>query len=196
MKNLQNLVKKHAKNFALIGGERKELEGIFYKNDGSIFVTNGFILLHVKGVHSLKESVVKHYNTGKIIRTDYPNLEMLLRVIPKSEVTLNIDHLNKHLGLLKAATDLIDEVVTIKDDLSFEISNVFSERFHLTLKGNKTSDFNPIRLNARYLYYCLQVFKDLRVDKVFIRISGSVSPVLITNKDETVQTIIAPVRRY
>lgn len=192
---LLQVVKKHAKNFVLIGDDRhKVLEGIFYKNDGSIYITNKHILLHVKNVHDYKDSIILHYSTNKPIKGNYPKVDQLFNWNFKHEITLNLKKIAPYLETLKVS-NLIGDIGILKDDLVFEVTGQMGESYILTLDG-KSDGFSPVLLQSMYLYYCLKFFNDLNVDSVRVELSGSYTPLLFSNFDKSVQILISPVRRY
>ncbi|OIJ17080.1 hypothetical protein BKP37_00635 [Anaerobacillus alkalilacustris] len=190
------LVTKHARNFVLTEGGRKELEGIYYDEDGSIGVTDSHVLLYIPKAHNLKEAVIRHHKTGKKIVGKYPNLKYLINLNYSSEIELDMNHLARHIKSLEAAYATIGQIGTLHNDLTYKVLGTPHQSYILTLKGKISSDFNPISLNVFNLYKCLLVFKDLKVDKVYFRLAGSMSPMLITDPDERVKTLISPVRRY
>lgn len=192
---MEDLIKKHAKNFALFGGEREVLEGIHYREDGSVVITDGTALLHVKNCHGYKEPITKHYNTGKTINEDYPNLSSVLNKWYPNHFTLKLPEIVRHLEALKVSV-LISNVGVLKDDLTFKVVDVIHQSYVLTLKGEISDNFKPVLLKVINLYKCLSVFKDLKVDIVRVRLGDPLSPVSFSNEAETVEVLISPVRRH
>lgn len=189
------VIKKHAKDFTLNNSERKVLQGIFYKEDGSVVMTNSHILLYAKNVHNLKEPVVKHYKTGKVIKEKYPNIDSFLKTYPSSGFTLNMKNVAPSLGALKVSNHL-NEVGVLKDDLTFKVVDVIGQNFTLTIDGISNGEFNPIHLKVMNLYKCLSIFKDLKINSVQVRIRGSLSSVSFTDEAERILVIISPVWRH
>lgn len=193
---MKDLVEKHARNFVQLDGAKKELEGIYYDEDGSIGVTDSHTLLYISNAHNINRSIIRHYKTGKEIIGKYPNLKYLVNMSYSSEIELDMNHLAKHMKSLEVASVAIGRIGTLHSDLTFTVLGIPHQKYILSLKGKISSEFNPISLNVFNLYKSLLVFKDLRVDKVFVRMSGSFSPLLITDPEERVKILISPVRGY
>ena len=193
--DLQEIIKKHAKHFVDSSGGRKALEGISYREDGSIMVTDSTILLHLKNVHSLEEPVVKHYRTGRVIKEKFPNLNSILDKSYPNELKVNVREAVKYLEALKAST-IFSECGVLKDDLTFKVEDVIKQSFTLNLKGEINGNFKPVCMKVSNLCKCLSVFKDLDVGIVIIRVAGPLIPLSFIDQDEQVEIIISPVRRY
>jgi len=194
MIDMQELIKKHAKNFVMIAGERKILEGISYREDRSVVMTDSHILLHVKEAHDYQEPTVMHHSTGRVIDGDYPNLEHMLNISYSREFTLNMIKIAPYLETLKVS-NLIGNVGILKDDLTFKVSSVDRESYILTLEGKACDKFPATALKSIYLYKCLSVFKDLKVDTVRVQLGASGHlPLKFTDETERVQILIAPVK--
>lgn len=196
MIDMQELIKKHAKNFVQTEGTRKMLEGIFYQEDGSVVMTDSHILLHVKDVHDYQQPIVKHYFTGRAIEGDYPNVNNMLNIPYSNEFTLNMKKIAPYLETLKVS-NLIGDVGILKDDLTFKVSSIgnIGESYILTLDGHTHDGFSATALKSTNLYKCLSFFKDLKVDVVRVQLAASgFIPIRFTDEAERVLVLIAPVK--
>mgnify|MGYP005750511759 CR=1 FL=1 len=192
--DLQEIVKKHAKHFVDTSGGRKALEGISYREDGSIMITDSTILLHLKNVHSLAEPVVKHYRTGRVIDEKYPNLNSILNKQYPNDLKVDVRETVKYLDVLKASS-VFSDFGELKDDLTFKVEDVMRQSFTLNLKGEINGEFNPVCMKVSNLYKCFSVFRDLDEDNVNIRVAGSKIPLSFTDLNDRVEIIISPVWR-
>lgn len=194
MIDMQELIKKHAKNFVQTDGTRPILEGIHYREDGSVVITDSHILLHVRSAHDYQEPTVMHHSTGRVIKGDYPNVEHTLNISYSHEFTLNMIKIAPYLETLKVS-NLIGNVGILKDDLTFKVRSVDGESYILTLDGHVCDGFPATSLKSTNLYKCLSVFKDLKVDVVRVKIAeSSLTHIMFTDEAERVKILIAPVK--
>lgn len=196
MIDMQELIKKHAKNFVQTDGKRPILECIYYQEDGSVVMTDAHILLHVKEAHDYQQSVAKHYVTGKVNYSDYPNLNNMLSLPYSNEFTLNMKKIAPYLETLKVS-NLIGDVGILKDDLTFKVRSIcnIGESYLLTLDGHTHDGFSATALRSINLYKCLSFFKDLKVDVVRVQLAASgFIPIRFTDEAERVLVLIAPVK--
>jgi len=194
MIDMQELIKKHSKNFVQSDGKRPILEGIHYRGDGSVVMTDSHILLHVKDAHDYQQPSVKHYVTGRVIDGDYPNLNNMLNIPYSNEFTLNMKKIAPYLETLKVS-NLIGDVGVLKDNLTFEVRGFDGESYILTLDGHACDTFPGVAFNSTYLYKCLSFFRDLKVDVVRVQLATSgLIPIRFTDEAERVLVLIAPVK--
>ncbi|MDQ0254907.1 hypothetical protein J2S74_002289 [Evansella vedderi] len=190
-----DVIKKHAKDFTPAAGKgKKVLQGIHYRSDGSVMITDSHTLLYAKDVHDLSESIVKHHKTDKVINENYPNLNSVLNMNYSTEFKINAEEVYPSLKTVKVS-EIIDEVATLKDDLTFNVYDISGQSYVLSLFGTKAS-FYPFHMKVANFHKCFSLFKDLGVVSVDVRIAGNMNPIRFSDEHDRLHVLIAPVRRY
>lgn len=194
--NVEQLLKRHSKNFTASNIYEGKLEGVHYHLNGSVYITNSHTLLALHDVHS-EESKTVHHKTGKNMNVDYPDVSRLLQSDYDNGHVIPFKNIQPYIELIKVSK-FIDDVadLTVKNGkLLFKVS-FNNESFTFPLANISKNDYslNVIgSLNVMYFYNMMKFFKDANTDELELRYKNKFSP--FSFRAGKYEILILPVKR-
>lgn len=194
--NVEQLLKRHTKNFTAPTIYEGKLEGIHYHSNGSVYVTNSHTLLALHDVHN-EESKTVHFKTGKNMNVDYPDISRLLQTDYDNGHVISFKNIEPYIELIKVSKfiDKVADLIIENGQLLFKV-HFNNESFTLPLVNISKNDYqiNTIgSLNVMYFYHMMKFFKDANVDELELMYKNKFSP--FSFRAGKYEILILPVKR-
>ncbi|MBC2368128.1 hypothetical protein HBP99_05745 [Listeria booriae] len=202
---------KHAKKFVAPHKVRPILQGIHYREDGSVVCTNAMVLVHVSNIHDRKQEIVINPKNGEKIAGDYPNVDNLIEGWQENyDKKISIDNENlarllKMLAFMKKGTstrsncialefDCANNVIRISEDFTSDWK--YSLKIEIEFNGELSLESNSYYLNAGYLHDVLALLATESPCPIDIHLSeaNQLQPMLFYAG--ATMALITPVKKY
>jgi len=195
-----NVLKKHAKNFVAGPKSGRPLfTGIHYAKNGVAAVTNTHYVLRAEDVHSYVEPITLHHKTDDVIEGAFPNLEAvwptkhIAEICIPTEAALN-DWANYH-AVAEMVTKDSGGIVRMKFTGAETVVTCSNEVAQYTGKLPGVINREPFKVSYSpvYMKNMLNAILDFKPDVVTLKISGGLSPLVLTT-NVGVSTLMLPIR--
>ncbi|RHW46803.1 hypothetical protein DS832_04765 [Bombilactobacillus bombi] len=185
--------KKYERTFKNIIGKQETrpiLQCLHFDENGSVYATDSHQLLRIRDFHNLKISFNLNLLNFEIVGGTYPDIN---RLIPedgfKSQFEVNVESIKDILPFLKAAKEEAIDLYIQKESINCKLK---SSNYELPIY-NFSGEINELSLNAKFLFDCLQFFKDFNISPT-VKFIGSLKPLLFTA--ENIDYLITPLKKF
>lgn len=193
-----------AKKFVAKTYIRPILQYVQHLDNGDMVATDSRRLIRIKNIHGFKEEYLVNPATLDFAKGNYPKTDKLIESADSdAKFTLNAEHLKLWLQMFKSMNQLTKKMrmhnkcIVMESNGSnatFSVHNT-DISFNLPVTAMIKGGFK-IAFSAEYMKDALEAHTKLESKNLVFRIPSEMKPMLISDEDNTVETLVLPVRIY